>query len=85
MRIPHFKTLAATAVAVVVSAVSASPTQATSQKQIVAATPSAGSFTVAQNGTAAKIYVDSGDYPGVLRAANDLAADINRVTGITPL
>jgi hypothetical protein len=84
LRIPHFKTLAATAVAAFMSAVSASPTQAIGQKQFVAATPSAGSFTIAQNGTAAKIYVDSGDYPGVLRAANDLATDTNRVTGITP-
>jgi hypothetical protein len=33
---------------------------------------------------AAPILVDEGDWPGVIRAARDLQADINRVTGITP-
>ena len=43
-----------------------------------AATP--GSFPLAQ----ASIYVDSADWPGVIRAAKDLQADIARVTGRTP-
>jgi hypothetical protein len=34
--------------------------------------------------TAASIYVDAADWPGVARAAADLQADIARVTGITP-
>ena len=43
-----------------------------------------GSFAVAQAKTAATIYVDSSDWPGVVRAAGDLQADIERVTGLKP-
>ncbi len=39
------------------------------------------SFAVVQDKTAATIYVDSADYAGVVRAAGDLQADIDRVTG----
>jgi hypothetical protein len=46
--------------------------------------PSEGSFTLAQKGETAVIYVESGDWPGVIRAASDLQADVNRVTGQTP-
>ena len=45
---------------------------------------SAGSFPVAQGGATAAIYVDAADWPGVVRAATDLQADVNRVTGQTP-
>jgi hypothetical protein len=41
------------------------------------------SFAIAQSGVAASIYVDAGDYPGVVRAAHDLQSDIARVTGDT--
>ncbi len=41
-------------------------------------------FPIAQAKTCAAIYVDTGDYPGVIRAAGDLQADIARVTGCTP-
>ncbi len=44
---------------------------------------SKGSFSLAQKGDVAAIYVDSLDYPGVVRAVNDLQADIARVTGRT--
>ena len=40
-----------------------------------------GSFPIVQGATAAGIYVDPGDWPGVIRAAKDLQADIFRVTG----
>ena len=43
-----------------------------------------GNFCIAQNGAAASIYVDTNDYAGVLIAANNLCADVNRVTGHTP-
>jgi len=43
-----------------------------------------GSFPIAQAKTCATIYVDRGDYPGVIRAAGDLQADIVRVTNCTP-
>src|SRR5579863_3916867 len=54
------------------------------QTQFVETSASRGSFTVAQGGKTATIYVDSADWPGVVRAANDLKADVNRVTGLTP-
>src|SRR5580692_7195334 len=43
-----------------------------------------GSFPIAQANTCAAIYVDAADYPGVIRAAGDLQADITRITGCTP-
>src|SRR5271166_6174453 len=43
-----------------------------------------GSFPIAQAKTCATIYVDPADYPGVIRAAGDLQADIARVTNCTP-
>ena len=42
--------------------------------------PAAGAFPIKQ----ASIYVDSADWPGVARAATDLQADIERVTGQKP-
>ena len=43
-----------------------------------------GAFALAEKGSAAAIRVDAADWPGVQRAAHDLQADVNRVTGITP-
>src|ERR1017187_5814826 len=43
-----------------------------------------GAFPVVQGKTAAAIYTDAADWPGVARAAADLSADIGRVTGIAP-
>jgi len=37
-----------------------------------------------RGGKAAAIYVDPADWPGVIRAAGDLRADVARVTGVTP-
>ncbi len=50
------------------------------QAQYVETAGSSGSFAMVQAKTAATIYVDAQDWPGVLRAANDLQADIARVT-----
>jgi hypothetical protein len=50
----------------------------------VTATPEAGSFALAHGGKIAAVYVATADWPGVLRAAKDLQADVNRVTGLTP-
>ncbi len=44
-----------------------------------------GDFYVAQDGAVAPIYVDTNDYAAVLIAANNLCADVNRVTGHTPV
>jgi hypothetical protein len=43
-----------------------------------------GSFPLAVAGKAAPLYASASDWPGVLRAAKDLQADINRVTNVTP-
>jgi hypothetical protein len=45
--------------------------------------PDRGSFALVGTGTAA-ILVDKNDWPGVVRAAHDLQADVARVTGRTP-
>ncbi len=54
------------------------------QTRYVADTRSAGSFTIVQQKHAAILFVDSTDWPGVIRAANDLKLDIARVTGVAP-
>jgi hypothetical protein len=41
-----------------------------------------GSFALVKQAAAAPVWVDSGDFAGVLRAAGDLQADIARVTAI---
>ena len=51
----------------------------------VATTPAPGGFVLAQAGGAAPIWVDEADWPGVIRAAGDLQADMARVTGVTPV
>jgi hypothetical protein len=45
---------------------------------------SQGSFSLAQKGDVAVLYVNSQDYPGVVRAVKDLQADIARVTNNMP-
>ncbi len=45
---------------------------------------SSGSFPIVQEKTAATIFVDTGDYAGVVRAAGDLQTDVKRVTGFLP-
>ncbi|HBF33737.1 TPA: hypothetical protein DDW35_04165, partial [Candidatus Sumerlaeota bacterium] len=49
---------------------------------IVSENPASGAFPLVQNKKAAPIYLDKADHVGVLRAANDLQADIERVTGV---
>jgi len=41
-------------------------------------------FPLVQSGKSAPIYVDSNDFAGVIRAAGDLQADIQRVTSVRP-
>nr|WP_254245143.1 glycosyl hydrolase 115 family protein [Hymenobacter sp. BRD67] len=50
----------------------------------ISATKSAGSFPLFANGRAATLYASPGDWPGVLRAARDVQADLGRVTGQKP-
>ncbi len=42
-----------------------------------------GDFSIVTRNVAATLFVDSTDFPGVVRAANDLQADIERVTNHT--
>jgi glycosyl hydrolase family 115 (putative glucuronidase)/glycosyl hydrolase family 115 len=54
------------------------------QEQIVDAKYRQGDFVLVYGKNSAPFYVDSNDYPGVIRAANDLSHDIQNVTGIAP-
>jgi len=54
------------------------------QQRYVGNTLSNGGFTLAAGGRTALLDVDHDDYPGVVRAANDLQEDIERVTGLKP-
>ena len=54
------------------------------QEQYVQFSAAPGGFTVVNGNTTATIFVDPKDWPGVLRAANDLSNDIKDVTGKTP-
>jgi hypothetical protein len=54
------------------------------QTPYVSSTPVSGSFPLAANRATASIYVDAADWPGVIRAAGDLQADVRRVTNLTP-
>jgi hypothetical protein len=42
------------------------------------------SFAIVQDHRAATLWVNSNDFPGVLRAAEDLRKDVARVAGVTP-
>ncbi len=53
------------------------------QTPFVQTTPTSGSFPVVQNKLAADIFVDAQDWPGVVRATDDLQKDIARVSGAT--
>jgi hypothetical protein len=54
------------------------------QPRYVSDTAEAGGFVLAKKKQVAALYVDSRDWPGVLRAAGDLQSDIARVTGLKP-
>jgi hypothetical protein len=58
-------------------------TLAIGQSQYVQSEATAGCFPIVQRNSAATIWVDSGDWPGVIRAVHDLQSDIARVTGKT--
>jgi hypothetical protein len=50
------------------------------QAQYVENVSSEGSFPIVQKNAVANIYVDTNDWAGVVRVANDLSADVRRVT-----
>ncbi|HEX3748790.1 MAG TPA: glycosyl hydrolase 115 family protein [Bryobacteraceae bacterium] len=69
---------------VILSFLCAGTACALGQTPYILTRPAPGAFSIVQAKTAAAIYVDSADWPGVARAAVDLQADIARVTGVTP-
>jgi hypothetical protein len=60
------------------------PALALGQPKVVEPTAAVGSLRLVQGGAAAPLVLDSADYPGVLRAAHDLQADMERVSGVKP-
>lgn len=54
------------------------------QPRYVDFAPAPGGFALAAGGTAATLVVDSKDFPGVRLAAENLRADVERVTGVLP-
>ena len=54
------------------------------EKSHVTTVAEAGSFALVSGKTAAAVYVDDKDWPGVARAVGSFAGDINQVTGLTP-
>jgi hypothetical protein len=65
-------------------AVAPEKTRAIDGVSFVSGTATSGSFPLVAGRAPAAIHVDSADWPGVVRAAGDLQADVNRVTGLTP-
>ncbi|MDX5438211.1 MAG: glycosyl hydrolase 115 family protein, partial [Pontibacter sp.] len=60
------------------------PALAIPDSSYVSASKVAGSFALSVTGKPAPLYVSNADHAGVIRAAKDLQADINRVTGAVP-
>jgi len=54
------------------------------QQTMVTEKPVAGAFPLVQNQAATPVLVSSNDCPGVGRAASDLRADVERVSGVRP-
>ena len=62
----------------------AQATMADGSAGYVVGSPGAGRFPLAANGQVATLRLDEGEWPGVIRAANDLKADFGRVTRAEP-
>jgi len=80
-----------TAIFLVACAVSSATAQSNSNgsgaaatTSYVASTTSAGAFPLAVAGKPVPLVVSDADFPGVVRAANDLRDDLERVTGTKP-
>ena len=57
---------------------------AVGQEQFVSSKYEKGDFVLVRGNTAAALYVDANDYPGVAHAADGLSTDIQNVTGTKP-
>jgi hypothetical protein len=76
------QTLFVLSFAIVLAAVSVA--SAIETESYIAAEAGAGRFALATSGTTAPLLVSADDWPGVVRAAKNLQADIGRVTGVEP-
>lgn len=76
--------LAGIASAVVAAVLFGSPALALGQASFVAFEAATGQVVLAERGRTASLFIDPDDHPGVLRAAGDLQADIERVSGQKP-
>jgi Glycosyl hydrolase family 115/Gylcosyl hydrolase family 115 C-terminal domain len=72
------------AAALPVGAQTVGSSSASRSSRYVTTTSTPGAFALASGGRSATIYVSGKDFPGVIRAANDLRADVERVTGDAP-
>jgi len=57
---------------------------AAERPRVIGFSPEAGALALIQKGKAVPMRVDAQDWPGVIRAAGDLQADFERVTGLRP-
>src|ERR1700728_244909 len=72
-------------VAWIVAAGFALPAFGLGEKQHVTTVMERGAFPVAGTNSVAMLYVDSADWPGVLRAVGSFSGDVAQVTGQTPV
>src|SRR5262245_20858988 len=70
--------------AVLLVAVGAPAQAALGDASMLAVRGTAKAFPLVADGAAAPIHVSDGDWPGVIRTASDLQADVERVTGSRP-
>jgi hypothetical protein len=63
---------------------SSAPAWALGQPSYVTTATAPGAVPLVRGQQTTPIWVDAADWPGVVRAAGDLQADIRRVTGLTP-
>jgi hypothetical protein len=68
----------------VLASVLATGAHALGQPSFVTHEARGDSVAIASGGRASSIYVDASDFPGVLRAARDLQADVERVASVKP-
>ena len=57
---------------------------AVGDESFIVAAPQPGAVPLVEGGSATTLFVDNADWPGVIRAAGDLAGDIQRVAGLAP-
>jgi hypothetical protein len=68
----------------VVSKLAAQETLPDGSARYVVGSAGSGRFALATDGRVARLRLDDGEFPGVIRAANDLKGDLERVTGVAP-